>query len=451
MTRRARSRRHALTALAAATVMTVITACADAPTAGPPDPRAPEASLAGSGSDELPAYEITDLPTFGGFFSVALGVNDAGHVGGSSNTAAEIARAFLWTGGPLTDLGSLGGNILAIGPNNRDEMAALAELPQADPDNQDLCGYGTHRICAAAYWRHGEWEELAKLPEPRGLNSVAVNLNDRGQVVGLAETAVRDPSCAEATPFQVHRFVPVVWGPKPNEVQLLPLPEGDEVGFSYGINDHDQVVGSTGSCATTSVMGSGLLAGPHAVLWEHNVAIPLDVPGSTNTISTAFSINNRGEAVGVSGATALHAFLWTRRAGMQSLGAVEDDAGSVANWINNRGQVVGMSCPETPVCKPGPDVPARAFLWQNGVMMDLNKLVVGDPKMYLLNALAMNDGGQIVGLGLTDDFELHAFLATPVSSHAHGQVLPSRVASRPKALTLGTRPLRGRTPGLRQR
>jgi probable HAF family extracellular repeat protein len=248
----------------------------------------------------------------------------------------------------------------------------------------------------------------------------------------------------------VHRFVPVVWGPKPNEIQVLSLPEGDEVGFSYGINDRDQVVGSTGSCATTSVAGSGLLAGPHAVLWEHNVAIPLDPPGSTNTISTAFSINNRGEAVGVSGATALHAFLWTRRAGMQSLGAVEDDVGSVANWINNRGQVVGMSCPETPVCKPGPDVPVRAFLWQNGVMMDLNKLVVGDPKMYLLNALAMNDRGQIVGLGLTDDFELHAFLATPVSGTARGGVLSSARVARPNALSLGDRLLQARKQGLRK-
>jgi probable HAF family extracellular repeat protein len=415
------------------------------------EPRISTESTARSALGDVPAYEITDLPTFGGSFSIGLGVNDAGHVGGSSNTAEEIARAFLWTGGGLRDIGSLGGNILAIGPNNRDEMTALAELPEADPDNQDFCGFGTHRICVAAYWRQGEWTRLQELPGPHGLNSVAVNLNDRGQVVGLAETAVRDPSCADATPFQMHRFVPVVWGPKPNEIEVLPLLEGDDVGFSYGINDHDEVVGSTGSCATTSVAGSAVLAGPHAVLWNHGVAIPLDAPGSTNTISTAYSVNNRGEVVGVSGATALHAFRWTRHAGMQSLGAVEGDAGSIANWINNAGQVVGASCPETPLCKPGADAPSRAFLWQRGVMMDLNALVVGEPKMYLLNALAMNDAGQIVGVGLTPDFELHAFLATPVSRHGHGRVSPSRVAPQPKALPLGSRLRRERTPGLRGR
>ena len=394
MTGRTGSRQLALTALAAATAMSAMTACADESVAGPLEPRAAGESMAGSGSGDLPAYEITDLPTFGGFFSIGLGMNDAGHVGGSSNTTDEVARAFLWTGGPLRDLGSLGGNILAIGPNNRDEMTALAELPEADPDNQDLCGFGTHRICVAAYWRHGEWTRLRELPGPHGLNSVAVNLNDRGQAVGFAETAVRDPSCAKATPFQVHQFVPVVWGPKPNEIQILPLPKGDQVGFSYGINDHDEVVGSTGSCATTSVVGSAVLAGPHAVLWRHGVAIPLDPPGSTNTISTAYSINNRGEVVGVSGATALH-----------------------------------------------------AFLWQHGVMTDLNALVVGEPRLYLLNALAMNDAGQIVGIGLTPEFELHAFLATPVSGHGHGRVLPSRVAPRLNAIPLGTRPRPQRYPG----
>jgi probable HAF family extracellular repeat protein len=214
-----------------------------------------------------------------------------------------------------------------------------------------------------------------------------------------------------------------VWGPKLDAVQVLPLLARDEVGVAFGINDHDQVVGTTGACATTSVVGSGVLLGPHAVLWDHGVAIPLDPPGSTNTISTAYSVNDRGEVVGVSGGTVLHAFLWTRRTGMQSLGTVDGDAGSIANWINDRGQVVGASCPETPLCEPGPEVPARAALWQDGVAMDLNALVVGESPMYLLNALAMNDGGQIVGLGLTNDFQVHAFLATPhvARSHEHAR------------------------------
>jgi uncharacterized membrane protein len=124
---------------------------------------------------------------------------------------------------------------------------------------------------------------------------------------------------------------------------------------------------------------------------------------------------------------------------MQSLGAVDGDAGSIANWINSRGQVVGASCPDTPLCKPGVDAPSRAFLWQHGVMMDLNALVVGEPKLYLLNALAMNDAGQIVGIGLTPEFEVHAFLATPVSGRGYGGALPSRVAPQLSAIALGTR------------
>jgi hypothetical protein len=113
--------------------------------------------------------------------------------------------------------------------------------------------------------------------------------------------------------------------------------------------------------------------------------------------------------------------------------------------------VVGASCPDTPLCKPGAEPPSRAFQWQHGVMMDMNALVVGEPRMYLLNALAMNEAGQIVGIGLTPEFEVHAFLATPVSGHGHGATLPSRVAPQLSAIALGARPRQGRYRGLRDR
>jgi probable HAF family extracellular repeat protein len=238
----------------------------------------------------------------------------------------------------------------------------------------------------------------------------------------------------------VHRYAPVVWGPEADDIEVLPLLAGDEVGFAYGINDHDQVVGSTGACASTSVIGSAVLTGRHAVLWDRGVAFPLDAPGSSDAISTAYSINDRSAVVGVSGTTSLHGFLWTRRTGMQSLGAVESDVGSIANWINNRGEIVGASCPEVGVCEPGPAVPSRAFLWRNGVMMDLNALAVGTT-MYLVTATAMNDRGQIVGLGISEDGLPHAFLATPVSRPGQGQPSADRRGMRPMTLPLRVRRL----------
>lgn len=436
--RHSRTRWIALFTHSVAPVVTaaVMVACADAPTI-PSATDVPAATRAAGGTAQLPAYEVTDLGTLGGFFSVALGVNDAGQVGGSANTADGISHAFLWTRGQMTDIGSLGGNILAIGPNNRGELTALAELPQQDPDNEDLCGFGTHSVCTAAMWSDGAWTQLP-MPPSGGRNSVAVNLNDRGQAVGLAETGVRDQSCALATPFQVYRFAPVVWGPKAGDVQVLPL-AGDEVGFAYGINHHDQVVGSAGTCATTFVVGNGQLTGQHAVLWDHGAVIRLDPPGSSNTVNTAYSINDRGDVVGVTGSSAAYsAFLWNRRSGMQSIGTVDGDPGSSANWINARGQVVGTSCPDNPTCRIDVPTPTRAFLWQDGAMMDLNALVVGESPLYLLNALAMDDAGQIVGLGLAIvDGEvqgIHAFVATPVAGPELARASSSRVAARPNAL-----------------
>jgi probable HAF family extracellular repeat protein len=51
------------------------------------------------------------------------------------------------------------------------------------------------------------------------------------------------------------------------------------------------------------------------------------------------------------------------------LGTLPGDVSSGAKDINNKGQVVGQSCDINQNC--------RAFLWQNGMMTDLNTLVPG--------------------------------------------------------------------------
>ena len=52
---------------------------------------------------------VQDLGTLGGGSSVALAVSENGNVAGLSLTAAEDTHAFLFSGGKLTDLGTLGG------------------------------------------------------------------------------------------------------------------------------------------------------------------------------------------------------------------------------------------------------------------------------------------------------------------------------------------------------
>ena len=71
------------------------------------------------------------------------------------------------------------------------------------------------------------------------------------------------------------------------------------MGFALGLNDLGQAVGSSGSCAnTTSNSVTGLVAGPHAVLWDSDgSATDLDNLGG-KLINTGAAINNGGEVVG---------------------------------------------------------------------------------------------------------------------------------------------------------
>ncbi len=92
---------------------------------------------------------------------------------------------------------------------------------------------------------------------------------------------------------------------------------------------------------------------------------------------------------------------------MQDLGTLPGDILSVANSINDRGEVVGES--------DDPNGNARAYLRQNGVMMDLNALIPAGSPLFLLCGLSINSSGQIAGFGMTSGGDLHGFLATPTS------------------------------------
>lgn len=65
-------------------------------------------------------------------------------------------------------------------------------------------------------------------------------LSNRGEVVGIAETGVRDPQCpsgvaVNGTGPQVLDFEAVVWGPRRGQIRMLtPLP-ADSVGIALGI------------------------------------------------------------------------------------------------------------------------------------------------------------------------------------------------------------------------
>src|SRR5262249_1142688 len=81
--------------------------------------------------------------------------------------------------------------------------------------------------------------------------------------------------------------------------------------------------------------------------------------------------------------------------------------------VNNEGQAVGTSFDASDFPHP--------FIWQSGVMTNLNALISPNSPWLLLEALGNNDRGQIVGYGYrTEIGEGHAYLASQCNGNHPG-------------------------------
>jgi probable HAF family extracellular repeat protein len=247
---------------------------------------------------------------------------------------------------------------------------------------------------------------MIQLPTLGGNNGAATAISNRGEVAGFAENSIPDPGCPAP---QVLHFEPVVW--EKGVIHELPTVGGDPDGITYLINDNGEVVGGSGTCATFNPNSLNNLLSVHALLWEKGKAINLgNLGGQTGQAggNIAFGINNQDQVVGNSdlpGDTTFHAFLWTKRTGMQDLGTLSGDVASLSISINDAGTIVGASLDAS--------FNPRAFLWEKGMMTDLNTLIAGDSPLYLLTGCSINSRGEITGLGLTSSGEIHTYLASP--------------------------------------
>ena len=372
----------------------------------------------------LPAgrYTVTDLGTLsGGNFSQPFFITNNGLIAGSSNLADGSSHAVVWASRRAEDLGTLGGsNSIAFGVNNYSQAAGGAETSVSDPNGEDFCGFGTHLICLAFESANGV---MNPLPTLGGNNGAANAVSNRGVVAGFAENSTPDPGCP---PPQLFRFEPVIW--VKGVIHRQPTVGGDPEGVAYEINDNGEVVGASGTCTTFNPNFLNNLLAVHALLWENGKATDLGNLGGPSGQAggnAAYSVNNRGEVVGGSdlpGDTTFHAFLWTRKTGMQDLGTLSGDVASNGISINDAGLVVGVSLDAS--------FNPRAFLWEKGVMTDLNTLIAEDSPLYLLTGCSINSRGEITGLGLTSTGEIHTYLATPTQGVASGENTSQGVIAR---------------------
>ena len=372
----------------------------------------------------LTQYTVTDLGTLpGGNFSQPFLINQYGLVSGSSSLADGSQHATLWLDGLMGDIGApgLGGpNSIAFGDNERFQSAGEAETSTPDPNGEDFCGFGTHLTCLSFLWQDGK---MVQLPTLGGNNGAANAISNRGKVAGFAENSTADPGCPSP---QVLQFKPTVW--EGGMIHKLPTVGGDPDGVAYNVNDNGEVVGASGTCTTFNPNFLNNLLAVHALLWENGKAIDLgNLGGQTGQAggNAAYDVNNRGEVVGgsdLTGDTTFHAFLWTRKTGMQDLGTLSGDLASNGISINEGGSVVGVSLDA--------NFNPRAFLWRKGVMTDLNSLVAGNSPLYLLTACSINSRGEITGLGLTSAGEIHTYLAAPKHNAEIGEAASHGVVSR---------------------
>jgi probable HAF family extracellular repeat protein len=152
---------------------------------------------------KLLRYRVIDLGTLGGTISDALGVSNRGWVAGWSYLPGDAnLHALLWRKGVKTDLGTLGGpNSQEQWPvkDNRGLIVGSAETSAMDPFAEDFCGFDANSgVPPTGLVCVGFlWQDgvMTALPTLGGNNAQADAVNNLGEVAGLAETATQDPSC----------------------------------------------------------------------------------------------------------------------------------------------------------------------------------------------------------------------------------------------------------------
>jgi probable HAF family extracellular repeat protein len=211
--------------------------------------------------------------------------------------------------------------------------------------------------------------------------------------------------------------------------------------YATGINDHNEIIGTrteggetvgfgprcdfdrSGSVITPAAINDrGQIAGTSANgvelctdgVWQ---VLP-EFPGALEQMQSASAMNNKGEVVGTEsvavgpGNIAAHGFLYSNGKTVD-IGVLSDGGflppSTYPESINENGQIVGYAFTGTG---------GTAFLYQDGKIYDLNKLIsVDDPLsglVQLLGGSQINDGGVIAANG-TDSRTgaTHVYVLTP--------------------------------------
>jgi len=266
-------------------------------------------------------------------------LNDSGQVVGSFYPSGDGVHAFYWEKGNITDLGT--GYLRDI--NNSGQAAGV------------LINGTTHQ---GVLWENGNITYLD------GSWSSPYSINNSGQIVGSSNI----DGFGAAT----------IWE---NGIAKEILPE------SYDGDNHDSAavdINDSGRIAIVNNYGSFL----NTILWENDSLI------AEYPVISPMAINNNGAVVGSYDDSVIP--LVIREDGVitefttvpwSDPWADPYQYWGIAAAINDLGQIVGAA-------------ENRAVLWENNVPYDLKDLIIGSDGWRFVNAVDINEKGQIIVTGI---------------------------------------------------
>lgn len=239
------------------------------------------------------------------------------------------------------------------------------------------------------------WSQGAGMVAISGSGLQAQAINNNGMIVGY------DATNGES----------VYWSSPTSTSQVITA-AGNNGGIANNVNDNGQVVGRTGYTAANprqayvwdATNGITLISGTQEALdinnngeavgnqqfrWDPTNGLSL-IGQTGNSWGIVSGINNNGTAVGHLGTT--HGFMQTSDGTITALGALAGFDKSYAWAINDAEQIVGS-------LGVGSSQTDAAFIYENGVMTNLNDLLNAGSGWNLKTADEINNNGWIAGTG----------------------------------------------------
>jgi probable HAF family extracellular repeat protein len=251
----------------------------------------------------------------------------------------------------------------------------------------------------AVIWKRGKGLRFLE-PAPGDESSVAVDINNRGEVVGISGPYPDFSAVGERS---------VIWD-RHSRVTVIPHFPDSTNGRPYAMNDAGQVIGANDTPS-----------GVRGYIWDRKSGLRA-IEGLMDDSSSPSGINDHGDVVGTSsfynGNYGQHAIFWSEETGTVDLGDLPGGIeNSHASDINNHRQIVGYAT--------GLGSTAAVIWDSEGQIHNLNELIVRDEPddwyLHMIDARGITDAGWITSSGFdTRNRRYRTFVLKPARLSSTG-------------------------------